>query len=100
MYWFISEGVKNSTDIIVEATVVNIIESCHSSSGDVFLDGDDCWDITAKFGPFCSKDFSSGVSSFWERLITHLSWISKEVEEVTDSGDDVLELLDLSVLVL
>ena len=39
--------------------------------------------VTTNFGPFCSKDFSSGVSSFLERLITHLSWILQEVEEVT-----------------
>ena len=39
--------------------------------------------VTANFGPFCSKDLSSGVSSFLERLITHLSWILEEVEEVT-----------------
>ena len=39
--------------------------------------------VTAKFGPFCSKDFSSGVSSFLEMLIIHLSWILEEVEEVT-----------------
>ena len=39
--------------------------------------------VTANVGPFCSKDFSSGVSSFLERLITHLSWIPEEVEEVT-----------------
>ena len=39
--------------------------------------------VTAKFGPFCSKDFSSDVSSFLERLITHLSWILEEVGEVT-----------------
>ena len=38
--------------------------------------------VTANFGPFCSKDFSSGVSSFLERLITHLSGILEEVEEV------------------
>ena len=38
--------------------------------------------VTANFGPFCSKDFSSGVSSFLERLITYLSWILEEVEEV------------------
>ena len=35
--------------------------------------------VTANFGPFCSKDFSSGVSSFLESLITHLSWILEEV---------------------
>ena len=39
--------------------------------------------VNANFGPFCSKDFSSGVSSFLESLITHLSWILEEVEEVT-----------------
>ena len=44
MYWFIGVGVKNSIDIMVEATAVNNIEftcleSCHSSS-DVFFDGD------------------------------------------------------------
>ena len=39
--------------------------------------------VTANFGPFCSKDFSSGVSLFLERLITHLSWTLEEVEEVT-----------------
>ena len=37
----------------------------------------------ANFGPFCSKDYSSSVSSFLERCITHLSWILEEVEEVT-----------------
>ena len=39
--------------------------------------------VTANFGPFCSKDFSSGASSFLKRLITYLSWILEEVEEVT-----------------
>ena len=38
--------------------------------------------VTAHFWPFCSKDFSSGVSSFLERLITQLSWILEEVEEM------------------
>ena len=38
-------GVKNSIDIMVEAIAVNTIEftcleSCHSSSGYVFFDGD------------------------------------------------------------
>ena len=74
--------------------------------------------VTANFGPFYNKDFSSGVSSFLERLITHLFWILEEVEEVTamlkvlvvldailegccgGSGDEVLELLNLGVLVL
>ena len=78
MYWFIGVGVKNSIDIMVEATAVNTIEftyleSCHSSSGDVFFDEDDCWG-NCKFGPFCSKDFQVLVS-FLERLITYLSWI-------------------------
>ena len=39
--------------------------------------------VTAHFRPSCSKDFSSGVSSFLERLITHLSWTLEEVEEET-----------------
>ena len=39
--------------------------------------------VTANFGPFCSKHFSSGVHSFLERLITHLSWILGDVEGVT-----------------
>ena len=39
--------------------------------------------VTANFGLFCSKNFSSGVSSFLERLITDLSWILEEAEEVT-----------------
>ena len=39
--------------------------------------------VTANFGPFCSKNSPSGVSSFLERLITHLSWILEEIEEVT-----------------
>ena len=38
--------------------------------------------VTANFGPFCSKDFLLGVRSFLERLITHLSWITEDVEEV------------------
>ena len=40
-------------------------------------------EVTANVGPFCSKDFSSGVNYFYERLITHLSWILEGVEEVT-----------------
>ena len=39
--------------------------------------------VTGNFGPLCSKNFSSGVNSFLERLITHLSWILEEVEKVT-----------------
>ena len=38
--------------------------------------------VTANVEPFCSKDFSSGVSFFLERLITHLSWILEEVTTV------------------
>ena len=38
--------------------------------------------VTANFGPLCSKDFSSGVSSFLKRLITLLSWILEEVTAV------------------
>ena len=77
MYCFIAVGVKNSIDIMVKATAVNTIEfTCleggHSISGNIFFDGDGCWG-NCKFGPFCSKDFSSGVSSFSERLITHFS---------------------------
>ena len=45
--------------------------------------------VVANFGPFCSKDFSPGVRSFLERLITHLSLILEEVEEVAA----VLEVL-------
>ena len=52
--------------------------------------------VTANFGPFCSKDFSSGVSSLLERLITHLSWIHEEVEEV----NAVLQLLVFLVAIL
>ena len=104
---------------MVEATAVHIIEftcveSCHSSSEMYFLMGMVAG-VTENFGPFCSKDFSSGVSSFLERIITHLSWILKQVEEVTSvesvscfggllraccggSGDEVLELPDLVFL--
>ena len=39
--------------------------------------------VTANFEPVCNKEFSSGVSSYLERLITHTSWILEEVEEVT-----------------
>ena len=39
--------------------------------------------VTANFGPFCSKVFSFSVSSFLQRLITHMSWILEEVKEVT-----------------
>ena len=88
VYWFIGVGVKNSIDM-VEATAVHTIEftflawraatvvvEMYSSMGMVA-------EVTANFWPFCSKDFSSGVSSCLERLITHLSWILEEVEEMT-----------------
>ena len=39
--------------------------------------------VTANFGPFCSKKISSGVCSFLVRLITYLSWILEEAEELT-----------------
>ena len=73
---------------MIEATAVHTIEftcleSCHSSSGDVFLDHDGCW-VTANLGPFGSKNFSSGVSSLLERLIIHLSLVLEEEEEVTE----------------
>ena len=47
MYWFIGKGVKNPINIMVEAAAVHTIEftcleSCNSSSGDVFFDEDGC----------------------------------------------------------
>ena len=39
--------------------------------------------VAANFGPFCRKGFSPGISSFLEMLITNLSWVLEEVEEVT-----------------
>ena len=61
MYWFIDVGVRNSIDIMVEATAVNTIEfihleNCHISSGDVFFDGDGSWG-NCKFWVFV-VDFS------------------------------------------
>ena len=38
--------------------------------------------VTSNFGPYCSKGMSSGVSSFLEMIIIHLSWILEVVEEV------------------
>ena len=38
--------------------------------------------ITATLGPFCSKDFSSGVSFFLYRMNTHLFWILEAIEEM------------------
>ena len=74
MYWFIGKAVKNSTDIMAESTplslpawraatvVVEIYSFMGMTAG-----------VTANFGPFCSKDFSSGDSSFLKRLIAHSS---------------------------
>ena len=84
MYWFIGKGVKNSINIMVEATLLSspawraatVVVEIYSLMGMVA-------GVTANFGPFCSKDFSSGVSSFLERFITHLSWMLEEIEEVT-----------------
>ena len=38
--------------------------------------------VTYNFGPFYSKDFPSGASSFMGKLIINLSWILEAVEEV------------------
>ena len=70
MHWFIDGGVKNSTDIMVEATAVITIEficleSCHSSSGDIFFDRDSCWGKLHIFG-------LSAVETFPQVLVT--SW--------------------------
>ena len=87
MYWFIGGGVKNSTDIMIETiavimTVFTCLKSCNSSSGDVFLDWDGCWGMCIMWA-FLYKRLFLGVSSFLKRLITHLSWMLKEVEEET-----------------
>ena len=85
-YWFIDVGVKNSIDIMVKATAVNtllsspawtavtVVVEMYSLIGIVAR-------VTTNFGPFCSKDLSSCVSSFMGRLITHLSWILEVLEE-------------------
>ena len=86
MYWFIGVGVKNlltswyrpleSTPLSSPAwRAATVVVEMYSLKGMVAR-------VTANFGPFCSKDLSSGVSSFLKRLITHLSWILEEVEEV------------------
>ena len=56
MHGFIGVCVKNSIDIMVEATAVNTtevtyLESCHGDSGDIFFDRDGCWG-TSKFWAF------------------------------------------------
>ena len=77
IHWFIGVGVKSSIDIRLEVlqsttvsspawSAVTVVAEMHSLKGMVA-------GVAANFGPFCSKDFSSGISSFWERLITHLS---------------------------
>ena len=77
MYSFIGVGVKNSIDIMVETTAVKTSEFPAWRAATVVAEIYSltviiAWVIT-NFGPVCSKDFSSGVSSFLERLITHLS---------------------------
>ena len=84
MYWLIGVGVKKSNDIIVEATVVTPVSSPVWRAATVVVEmyslmGMVAW-VTANFWLFCSKGFSVHVSSFLERLITHLSWKCEEVE--------------------
>ena len=71
------KGVKNSINIMEEATAVHTIEFTCWRAATVVVEMYSLMgmvaEITENFGPFCSKDFSSGVSSFLERLITHLS---------------------------
>ena len=65
--------------------------------------------VTANFEPFCSEDFSWGVSSFLEGLITHFSWILEEVtavlkvlvvlEEILEVVVEDLEMRCLSFLI-
>ena len=62
MYQFIGVGVKNSIDIMVEATAVHTIEftsleSCHNSSGDVLIDGNGCWGNWQTLGLSVVKTF-------------------------------------------
>ena len=61
--------------------------------------------VTANFGPFCSKDISSHVRSFLERLITNLLWILEEAEQVMavlvvleTILEGVVEVLEIDVL--
>ena len=86
MYCFIGVGDKNSIDIMVEATAVITLSSPTWRAATVVVEMYSLMGmvagITANFGPFCSEDFSSDVSSFLERLITHLPWILEDVEEV------------------
>ena len=84
MYWFIGVGTMNSIDIMVEPVIprsspalraVTVVVEVYSMIGSVV-------GAAASFGPFCSKDFSSGASYSLERLITHLLRILEVVEEV------------------
>ena len=76
MYWFIGEGVQSTPLSSPAWRAATVVVEMYSLMGMVA-------GVTANFVPFCSKDFSSGVSSFLERLITHLSWKREGVEEVT-----------------
>ena len=71
---------------MVEATAINTTSSPTQRATTVvdmyYLMRIVAW-VTANFGLFCSKDSSSGVSSFLERLIIHLSWILEDVDGVT-----------------
>ena len=79
MYWFIGKGIKRplqSTPLSSPAwRAATVVVEMYCLVGMVA-------GITANFGPFCSKDFSSGVSFFLERLITPLSWMLEEVAAV------------------
>ena len=87
MYWFFGKGVRilltswyrplQSTPFSLSAwRATTVVVEIYSLMGMVA-------GLTTNFGPFCCKDFSSGISSFLERLIAHLSWILEEVEEMT-----------------
>ena len=87
---------KNSINIMVEDTAVHTIEFTCLESCKVVVEMYSLMGmvagVTANFGPFCSKDFSSGVSYFLERLIIHLSWMLQEVEEVTAVLEELVVL--------
>ena len=72
--------------IIVEATVFNTIDFTYLEDATIVMEmyylAGMVAEVTANFGPFSSRDFSSGVSSFLDRFITHVSWILEVVEEV------------------
>ena len=84
MYWFIGVGVKNSTDIMVEATAFNTIDfTWRAATVEIYSLMGMVAGVATNLWPFCCKDLSSGVSSSLERSITDLSWILEVVEEVT-----------------